>query len=92
MGPGESPLSGRGGTGPLPGNRAKDGNDQDQPQHIDGNIDHEYARHLLDEQVHRLLPPAEANALADHLLTCDKCFRYAQDVAAHERERDRDHL
>jgi hypothetical protein len=49
-------------------------------------IDHERARELIQEQTRRLLPPQEANALADHLLICDRCFRYAQDVAHQERQ------
>lgn len=49
-------------------------------------IDHERARQLILDQSHRLLPPDEANALADHLLTCDKCFRFAQDIAHQERQ------
>ena len=49
-------------------------------------IDHERARELIQEQTRRLLPPQEANALADHLLVCDRCFRYAQDVAHQERQ------
>lgn len=49
-------------------------------------IDHERARQLILDQAHRLLPPDEANALADHLLTCDRCFRFAQDVAHQERQ------
>jgi hypothetical protein len=53
----------------------------------DGDIDHERARRLIREQTHRLLPPADANALADHLLTCDACYKFAQDLAAKERKR-----
>ena len=49
-------------------------------------IDHARARELILEQTQRLLPPSEANALADHLLACDRCFRYAQDVAHQERQ------
>ncbi|MGO8946614.1 MAG: hypothetical protein ACLQUY_02900 [Ktedonobacterales bacterium] len=49
-------------------------------------IDHDRAYELIDEQTRRLLPPHEANALADHLLVCDRCFRYAQDVAHQERQ------
>ena len=49
-------------------------------------IDHERARQLVLDQANRLLPPDEANALADHLLACDKCFRFAQDVAHQERQ------
>jgi hypothetical protein len=49
-------------------------------------IDHERAHELIQEQTRRLLPPQEANALADHLLVCDRCFRYAQDVAHQERQ------
>ncbi len=51
-----------------------------------GSISHERAHELVDEQTHRLLPPQDANALADHLLVCDRCFRYAQDVAHQERQ------
>lgn len=49
-------------------------------------IDHARARALILEQTQRLLPASEANALADHLLECDRCFRYAQDVAHQERQ------
>ena len=49
-------------------------------------IDHDLARRLILEQTEHLLPPVEANALADHLLECDRCFRFAQDVAHHERQ------
>lgn len=49
-------------------------------------ISHERARQLILDQSQRLLPPDEANALADHLLTCDKCFRFAQDIAHQERQ------
>ncbi|HLZ24442.1 MAG TPA: hypothetical protein VKQ30_20195, partial [Ktedonobacterales bacterium] len=49
-------------------------------------IDHARARELILEQNQRLLPASEANALADHLLECDRCFRYAQDVAHEERQ------
>lgn len=52
-----------------------------------GDIDHERARRLIREQTQRLLPPAEANALADHLLSCDSCYKFAQDEAARERKR-----
>lgn len=52
-----------------------------------GAIDHERARQLLLQQTRELLPPSEANALADHLLECDSCFRYAQEVADRERKR-----
>ncbi len=55
----------------------------DEPNHA---IDHERARALILEQTRRLLPPPDANALADHLIACDRCFRFAQDVAAQERE------
>ena len=53
---------------------------------VRGTIDHARARELILEQTHRLLPASEANALADHLLECDRCFRYAQDVAHQERQ------
>jgi hypothetical protein len=49
-------------------------------------IDHERARQLILMQTERLLPPLEANALADHLLECDRCFRFAQDIAHQERQ------
>ncbi|GEM_PF-2225829 len=49
-------------------------------------ISHSRARELIQEQTRRLLPPQEANALADHLLVCDRCFRYAQDIAHQERQ------
>lgn len=49
-------------------------------------IDHDLARQLILDQSHRLLPADEANALADHLLVCDKCFRFAQDIAHQERQ------
>src|SRR5215472_5411508 len=49
-------------------------------------IDHDRAHELINEQTRRLLPPQEANALADHLLVCDRCFRYAQDIAHQERQ------
>lgn len=49
-------------------------------------IGHARARALILEQTQHLLPPAEANALADHLLACDRCFRFAQDVAHQERQ------
>ena len=43
-------------------------------------ISHERARELVVEQTRRLLPPQDANSLAD------RCFRYAQDVAHQERQ------
>lgn len=49
-------------------------------------LDHERAQQLIIEQARTLLPPSVANALADHLLTCDRCFRFAQDVAHQERQ------
>lgn len=49
-------------------------------------LDHERAQQLILEQARTLLPPNVANALADHLLTCDRCFRFAQDVAHQERQ------
>lgn len=49
-------------------------------------LDHERAQQLIIEQAQTLLPPNVANALADHLLTCDRCFRFAQDVAHQERQ------
>lgn len=51
-------------------------------------ITHEHARELILAQTYQLLPAGEANALADHLLVCDPCYRYAQDVAAKERKRN----
>lgn len=64
-------------------------NDADTSDRTDGanvNIEmtHERARELLLRQSGELLPAAEANALADHLLTCDACYRFAQDVAARQ--------
>jgi hypothetical protein len=50
-----------------------------------GGLDHERARQLLLAQLDTLLPPAEANALSAHLLTCDACYRFAQDIAAQRR-------
>ncbi|HUY76638.1 MAG TPA: hypothetical protein VMV29_07685 [Ktedonobacterales bacterium] len=50
-----------------------------------GDLTHERARELIVAQTTQLLPPAEANALADHLLICDACYRFAQDVAAQRR-------
>lgn len=50
-----------------------------------GELTHERARDLITAQTVGLLPPAEANALADHLLICDACYRFAQDVAAQRR-------
>ncbi len=50
-----------------------------------GELTHERARELIVVQTTGLLPPADANALADHLLTCDDCYRFAQDVAAQRR-------
>ena len=43
---------------------------------------HERARDLIQRQQDTLLPPSEANALANHLLDCDACYRFAQDLAA----------
>ncbi|HEX6817747.1 MAG TPA: hypothetical protein VF120_05180 [Ktedonobacterales bacterium] len=53
-----------------------------------GEIDHARARRLIREQTQRLLPAADANALADHLLACDSCYKFAQDEAARERKRN----
>ena len=50
-----------------------------------GELTHERARDLISAQTVGLLPAAEANALADHLLVCDACYRFAQDVAAQRR-------
>lgn len=49
-------------------------------------LDHERAQRLIVEQTQHLLPPAAANALADHLFACDRCFRFAQDIAHQERQ------
>lgn len=64
--------------------------EQDNSDGLDesGEIDHERARRLIREQTQRLLPPADANALADHLLVCDSCYKFAQDEAARERKRN----
>lgn len=48
-------------------------------------LDHARARQLLLAQHTALLPPTEANALSTHLLTCDSCYRFAQDLAASRR-------
>ncbi len=64
-----------------------DWEDADEPVVDGGQIAHARARHLIVEQANRLLPPADANALADHLLVCDPCYRFAQDEAAKERKR-----
>jgi len=50
-------------------------------------IDHERARQLILEQNEHLLAAPDANALAEHLLVCDRCYRFAQEVAARERRR-----
>lgn len=50
-------------------------------------VDHDRARQLILEQTERLLPANEANLLSDHLLVCDRCYRFAQEVAARERKR-----
>jgi hypothetical protein len=50
-------------------------------------IDHERARRLILEQNEHLLAAPDANALAEHLLVCDRCYRFAQEVAARERRR-----
>ncbi|MEO7002254.1 MAG: hypothetical protein ABI068_10525, partial [Ktedonobacterales bacterium] len=50
----------------------------------DAVLTHERAHSLLLKQRETLLPPADANALAEHLLDCDSCYRYAQDVAAQQ--------
>ena len=60
--------------------------EDDHSERLAATIDHERARELIQEQTRRLLPPQEANALADHLLVCDRCYRYAQDVAHQERQ------
>jgi hypothetical protein len=72
---------------------AIDGGDEEwesdlEPTPQGGDISHERARQLILEQTERLLPPADANALADHLFICDPCYRFAQDVAARERKRN----
>jgi hypothetical protein len=61
--------------------------DDDAPPDALTHIGHDRARELILEQTRRLLPPSEANALADHLVECDRCFRFAQDVAELERKR-----
>lgn len=94
MGPGDIPLPGRAGSDSLAEestHRDPATHDIDQAQRQNHTVDHEYARLLIEEQTRRQLPPAEANALADHLLICDRCFRYAQDVAARERQRASEH-
>lgn len=48
-------------------------------------LDHDRARELLIAQSDGLLPAAEANALSAHLLTCDSCYRFAQDLASGRR-------
>ena len=76
----ERSADGNPGTGNTPGNTP----DQFRPD----DIDHERARKLILEQSERLLPAPDANALADHLLVCDRCYRFAQEVAARERQRN----
>lgn len=49
-------------------------------------LDHDRARQLLVAQRDCLLPAADANALSAHLLTCDSCYRFAQDLAARSRQ------
>ncbi len=49
-------------------------------------LDHDRARRLLVAQRSALLPAADANALSAHLLTCDPCYRFAQDLAARSRQ------
>ena len=72
--------------GQYPG---EDGDANDlEPPIGDGEIEHERARWLIRQQTQRLLPASDANALADHLLACDSCYRYAQDLAALERKRN----
>ncbi len=61
--------------------------DEDAPPDAVTSIGHDRARELILDQARRLLPPSEANALADHLVECDRCFRFAQDVAELERKR-----
>ena len=48
-------------------------------------ISHERARQLIRDNAHGLLPPKEANELADHLLTCDGCFHFAGEIARSAR-------
>jgi len=48
-------------------------------------LDHGRARELLLAQRDTLLPPEEANALSAHLIACDSCYRFAQDLAAGQR-------
>lgn len=47
----------------------------------DTSLTHARACALLLKQQDSLLPPADANALAAHLLDCDACYRYAQEIA-----------
>jgi len=60
---------------------------EDVPPDAVTSIGHARARELILEQARRLLPPSEANALAGHLVECDRCFRFAQDAAELERRR-----
>jgi len=53
-----------------------------EPPQEEDTLTHARARALLLRQCDVRLPPASANALAEHLLDCDSCYRYAQDVAA----------
>lgn len=66
-----------------------DGDDPDTdtsaPEHVA--ITHERAAALLRDGAPERLSPADANALAAHLMTCDACFRLAQDEAAARRSR-----
>ena len=64
------------------------GADDLEPPTGGGDIDHQRARWLIRQQTQRLLPASDANALADHLLACDTCYKYAQDLAAQERKRN----
>jgi hypothetical protein len=81
----ESGAGGSGGVFDVTDDNTWEASDE-PPLNRDG-VTHERARQLILEQAHRLLPPAEANALADHLLICDPCYRFAQDAAARERRR-----
>jgi hypothetical protein len=67
----------------MPASPETSGTHARQSGHYD--LDHDRARQLLLAQRDVLLPPAEANALSAHLLTCDACYRFAQQIAAQRR-------
>jgi hypothetical protein len=73
---------------PIDGRDEEEWETELEPAPQSGDISHERARQLILEQTERLLPPADANALADHLFSCDPCYRFAQDVADRERKRN----